>query len=704
MHDDASATQGERTPLVRAWLTRALALALLATASLAPVLPAPFALAHATPGLPSQVPGGAQVADVTLTEVEPAVVGLDDVLTLSGVITNTGDAPLTDPLPAVRWSSDPLQTLDDVDLVATNPLFRYGLVDYRFSEVLPTLEPGEQTAFSVEVDLEQLPLRSGVHVFGIDVLATLPDGLRVFVAAARTTVPVEIDVDAVIPVALLWPLAAAPTLLPDGRLVDDSLAGELAAGGRLNSLVRLGAGTPVTWVVDPDLVRTAAAMADGYETVGSEQEGAGAADAQQFLADLAAAIPPRSDVRSVPAADPDVGGALAAGIRSDVLEAGVADGIDEPVLATLVGRSVPALSLLVDRPVTDRMLGTYLRGGVTATVLARAATTAGTTTAVPDAPPARARLERTQGRDVDAVLAGVPPADAETVEATGSITARQWFLSSTALLAAADPPATDWVVAPPLRWQLDATTADTLLKAWQETDWVSPVPLSDVEPADQAVSLVDGPDPDPIPDTSRDALANLAADVERLQPLFVEPPLPPDELPRATARAISFAWQDEADRGPAQGQEYLDALVGMVTAGEDELRLVVSPSITLSSRSGRFPVSVVNDSSVDVVVGVRFTSQNTSRLRVEDVEPVVLTSGEKLTITATALATANGRVQVQAELVTTEGDQVGAPVTTLVDVTNVGALGWVVIGAGGALLGAALIRLRLRRRANEDPT
>ena len=668
-------------------------LAALLLASLTPLAPV-----QALTGLPAQVPGGGEVATVTLTEVAPSVVSGDDVLTLRGTLTNTSDAALSDPLPALRWSSDPLQTLDDVELVSTNPLFRYGLVDYRFGDVLPTLDPGDQAEFSLEVDLAQLPVRSGVHVFGVDVLASLPDGLRVFVAAARTTVPVDIDVDERLPVALMWPLAAQPALLPDGRLVDDALAGELADGGRLATLVSQASDTPVTWVIDPDLVSTAAVMAPGYETASGAQ-GAGAADAQQFLADLAAAIPTRADVRAIPAADPDVGGAQAADVEPEAVEATVSDGLADATLDTLVGRSVPAVSLLVDRPVTNRMLGAYLRGGVDTTVLARVATTAGTTTTSADGPPARARLDRPQGRDVDGVVASVPP---EAVGTTGAIAARQWLLSSSAVLAAADPPTGGWVVAPPVRWQPDSATSDALLESWQDADWTRPVALSALPQAPEPIALVTGARPEPLPEDTTTTLDDLVADVERLQPLFVEPPLAPAELPRATARAISFAWQQESTQGPEQGTAYLDALVSTVTAAEGSLRLVVSPSITLSSRSGRFPVSMVNDSGVDVVVGVRFTSQNTSRLRVEDVEPAVLTAGEKRTITATAIATANGRLQVQAQLVTTQGEPVGPPVAMLVDVTNVGALGWVVIGAGGLLLAVALARARLRSRGTRE--
>ena len=62
--------------------------------------------------------------------------------------------------------------------------------------------------------------------------------------------------------------SVAPSRLADGTYADDSLATEMAPGGRLDRLVERGGelATPpaLTWVVDPELLETAADMADGY--------------------------------------------------------------------------------------------------------------------------------------------------------------------------------------------------------------------------------------------------------------------------------------------------------------------------------------------------------------------------------------------------------------------------------------------------------
>lgn len=670
-------------------------------AALAAAVVAVLLVTGAAPGSPpdaaAQVPGGQAVAIATITSMQPASADPDDVLTLSGVVRNVSDGPLGTPIPALRWSSDPVQTTDELDLVATNPLFRYGRADYRYSQTLDTLEPGESARFTLRVPLSELGSLRGVHVVGVDVLATLPSGLRVFVASSRTTLPVAIESDDPLPTSLLWPLSTAPVLLPDGRLVDDRLAAEIGPGGRLSTLVAAGADAPVTWVVDPDLVTTTAAMVDGYRTVQPDADGAGAPAAAAFLADLAAALAGESDVWTLPAADPDVGGAVAGDVEPTEVIAAVEAGTGTTVVTDLLGRPVPSLALLVDRPVTAQMLEIYQQGGVDLVVLAE-----GTVADSGEGPrhdivlddgavvpglTATSVAAATGGLTLDTDLAATSPPRAE-------VTARQDLLSRTALLATSGESAAGTVLAPAVGWTLDAQVADDLIAAWVDAEWVEPVPLSAQPSVSITATLIPQGSPVPVEPTLLDRLEVVVRDAQRLGPLFVEPPLPAGDLPATRARALSYAWQTD----PEGGASYADALAAAVSDVEAQIDLVLSASVTLSSRSGRFPVTLVNDSDADVAVGVRFTSQNTSRLRVEDIEPVVLVGGEKRTVTATALATANGRVPVRAALVTVEDEVVAAPVTTVVDVTNVGAVGWTVIAGGGVLLAVALLRGRLRRR------
>ncbi len=658
-----------------------------------PVTAADVGVAAAAPGMtPTQVPGDGVVATATLTGVRPAFVSADNrTVTLQGTLRNTGDATLVDPLPALRWSLDALQDPGELDLLTSDPLFRYGRVEYAYSTNLPSLEPGETAAFRLDVPLGDLVPGSGVYVVGVDVLATLPDGLRVFVASARTTVAVDIPSRPRLPVALLWPLATDPSLLPGGRLLDDAVAAEIAPGGRLETLVEAASGDSVTWVVDPDLLSTVSAMTGGYEILLPPGSGSGGADAARFLALLGSAVTPSSEVRALPPADPDVGGLLAAGTAPPETAALLAATEAQSPLSDLVGGDASPLAMLAQRRVTGEVLETYAAAGTSTAVLSPG-------TVVSTSGAAVVPLE---AATPTAVLATrlVPLVRAPDVRP--ALEVRQRVLAETALAAAGQPTTSGLVLVPPLRWRASAAVVTAALQAWGEAPWVEPVALRDVprdvEPAALAADL---PEPRAVPATVTTGLQSLRTDLRRLEPLFPSPPLTEQDLAAATSRATSTAWIGQ----PAGGAAYVAALQQGLLGAEQRISLVLSESITLSSRSGRFPVTIVNDSDADVVVGVRFTSQNSTRLRVEDAPPTLLTAGEKRTVTAVALATANGRVVVSADLVTSEGDAVGTPAVTVVDVTDVGALGWTVVAAGAVLMAAALVRGRLRRSRAPTPS
>ncbi len=663
--------------------------------ALAPALTAAAAAGVSSAGTGSptaQVPGDGAVATATLTTVRPAFVSTEtEIVTLRGTVRNTSDGTLVDPLPALRWSLDALQSAEELDLITSDPLFRYGRVDYGYSTSLPDLDPGEEASFRLDVPLGDLLPGPGVYVVGVDVLATLPDGLRVFVASARTTVAVDVPDRPRVPVAMLWPLATDPSLLPDGRLLDDAIATEIATGGRLEALVAAASDDPVTWVLDPDLLTTVAAMTGGYETLRPPGAGSGSADAPRFLAQLGAALTPSTEVWALPVADPDAGGLLEAGIPpTDVARLLATTDTPSP-LTELVGQEAPPVAMLAQRRVTAEVLQTYGSAGVTTAVLA------------PDTvvSPSDASIVPLDASTSTAVLATrlVPALQDPAVRP--ALEVRQRVLAETALAATDQPPRNGLVLVPPLRWRAPSTVLTAALQAWRDAPWVDPVPMQDVpRGADAATLLPDLPAPRPVPEVVISGLQELRSDLQRLEPLFASPPLTEPALSAASARATSTAWVGD----PVGGAAYVAALQQGVAGAEQRISLVLSDSITLSSRSGRFPVTIVNDSDADVVVGVRFTSQNSSRLRVEDAPPTLLTAGEKRTVTAVALATANGRVVVSADLVTTEGEPVGTPEVTVVDVTDVGALGWTVIAAGAALMAAALVRGRLRRtRAPTQP-
>lgn len=237
-------------------------------------------------------------------------------ITVSGTITNVGDAPLE--AVDVRLQRGPRAADSSAvrdPLVWSEPSFA---VRGEFERVTESLAPGESVPYSVSMPARGVPGRlgpdlqltePGVYPLLVNVNGTPEGGLPARLDDARTLLPVldvpnpevvgAIDDDEVgaagpaerpgplpvaVPLTVVWPLASAPTRIaavpgvespdPVVMLTDGSLLEELSEAGRLTGLVRAAdeafsgpAGQDLrraTCVaVDPDLLETVSEIADG---------------------------------------------------------------------------------------------------------------------------------------------------------------------------------------------------------------------------------------------------------------------------------------------------------------------------------------------------------------------------------------------------------------------------------------------------------
>ena len=136
-------------------------------------------------------------------------------------------------------------------------------------------------------------------------------------------------------------------------------------------------------------------------------------------------------------------------------------------------------------------------------------------------------------------------------------------------------------------------------------------------------------------------------------------------------------------------------------------RVRVQPgSFTFGSRSGRIPLTLVNDLPQAVVVVLRLDPQ-TPRLRLEPpLAPQVIGPNRKVQVEVPATAVAGGPVVVEATLHTPSGAPYGQPVPLQVNVTQIGTVALVItVGAAVVLFLAAGLRVvrRVRTARRDGP-
>ncbi|WP_227979021.1 DUF6049 family protein [Nocardia spumae] len=296
---------------------------------------------------------------LTLDSVSPSTITTtsDSVLTLTGTVTNIGDRAVDDVSVRVQRGS---AVGEPSELRSTLRQDQSGFpITGPFQDVTDELAPGQRKQFTLRIGVREgmynqaadppvssslgitepgvYPLLLNVNgepaygnqahlddarfllpVVGLPALPSSSDG------APEGTQPIPAAPQPPVATTMVWPLADRPRLVAgipgsvDGKalLTDDELAGELAAGGRLDQLVsalesalrsdpsrdssRSGPGLAgsLCLAVDPDLLLTVSKMTDGYRVLaspsdpdGPTRDGTGPQAARSWLDRLRALAP-----------------------------------------------------------------------------------------------------------------------------------------------------------------------------------------------------------------------------------------------------------------------------------------------------------------------------------------------------------------------------------------------------------------------------
>lgn len=636
-------------------------------------------------GLPPGVAGAADSGSkglsvtVTLTSLSPAVPAAGDTVTVKGSVKNTAATAVTGLHVGVRMGEGkPLSGRKGIADVAgrSKPVSADGDEISGHLDDVGDVAAGKSADFSVAVPVSALGMdKAGVYEFAVDAQGT-SDGAEETetLGITRTFLPwypSGTSAEATL-VSAVWPLTATPHInawsMANGEdkgeavFSDDTLADDLGDGGRLDDAVRAAGDLPVTWVVDPELLAEASAMAAGYRVASSPDDsgqqavqdntaGSGRSAASSWLKRLKSAVSDDADVVSLAYGDPDLASVAHHGGGVDGLmellkqagSSGVAEVEDVLGVTPETGVAWPA-----DGVVDTGIVGLAKSLGSSAVV------TSGTQ--VPGSAPVQDTSSGTTALVADSTLGGVLGDD------SGQVLVEQRVLAETLAVTLTSPKdRAGLFVVPPRQVSGDAVQGlGAALEAAQDAGWVKGLTLDRLRtdmaaPAGEvAVPAVSAyPASEAADEISADQLQSLVDQKGRLEtllPLLTEPDRVEQQTQAAMASGLSTAWRADQTKGDA----YRTGLADSITASLGAVHLVQKSKVTLSGDSGKLQVSVDNGLQQKAQgLELRLTSQ-APMLELGDVPDLSLTAAAVSTVSVPVAARSNGQAQVTAQLYRTD--------------------------------------------------
>lgn len=280
---------------------------------------------------------------------------------------------------------------------------------------------------------------------------------------------------------------------------------------------------------------------------------------------------------------------------------------------------------------------------------------------------------------------------------------QQRFLSEAALLALnAKPGQSPRVVAMTPRNWTPGRSIESLFSTIDQVPWVQTISAKTLmnQPPTAYGGRLSYPNSvreDELDGALVDGLERLATRTRDFTSMLVKPRPARQRLAQAFLRGSSVSWRN----APGRGSNLVDTTLTSIEQTMNRVHVISPPFVTLSSHSGRFPVTIANDTSRPVKVALQVRPRVAGRLKIDPIEPVVVAPQRKATVTVSAHAPSGGVIQVGVGLATPTHLRFGATEQFTVRATEYGVFGWVIMGVGlGLLFLASGIRLVRRVRAS----
>jgi hypothetical protein len=551
-------------------------------------------------------------------------------------------------------------------------------------------------------------------------------------ASDRTVVPYWPGAGSVtrLQVAWLWPLIDSPQQgACQQTLTTNNLATEIAAGGRLSTLLDTGLSSTaqdhLTWAIDPALLSDVSVMTHPYWYGGNSlcsgrnpKQPTADPDATPWLTKLQAATAGQPAFIT-PYADADAATLSHAGLDDNLASAyQIGKSVAGRILpntfgaAAVVSSGVGALPAAwpADGTVDSGVLTSLAKdGGVNAVVLQSGSLPSSADHGYDDA---LGLTKNSLGTKTPALLA-----DRGVTSILGSATAgssraarfaaEQNFLAVTAMIVAEGPnEGRSLVVAPPQRWDPSKSEATTLLTWTRSVPWLRPVGISKLASESKHLSARRLPARQvshaELGGGYLSQVSELNDDLSLFEDILYKPaPAVITTLDSALLATESTAWRGGGAPG---GWLALSKIESYINDNENKIRLIAGTKILLAGTSGTTPISVQNGSPFNVIVKLDVWTPPGSQLSIGSA-PAVLTIESRRTattrihLTSTAIVT----TMMQLQLVTTHETPliwIGSSKQMSVQVTRYGrTLLALIAGALGVLVLTSVGRWYRRRRA-----
>jgi len=713
-----------------------------------PAAAAPDAGAGAVRAAAGGQPGARSHPWIAITSVSPTVARPKGKVVVSGIVANPTPETLQD-LTVQLWSSD---------FALASRSAMNGYLSAESSSALDAQVPGapltlpgkvpphETQQWTLTLDVTQ----TGMRAFGVYPLAAQLSRAGAVVDVARTFLPFWPGKHAArtvkpLTIGWVWPLIDTPQRGTCPALLSNELAGSVALGGRLNTLLEAGQSADgrhaaITWAIDPALLSDVSVMKQPYRVTSradcsggkTKQASRPAAAWLSHVKDLAG----EQDFFVTPYADVDMAAMAHHGLDSE-LTAAFADG--RLVAQKLLGRSersTPATQGVLAWPaggVADYGVLEALAAQQHVQVMIMDSKLMPPTTQVTYTPTAVTTtpnrfgglmhvllsdheltqilsLRRSEIPGVEPGPAAMPAGVRTQIRQAAAFAKEQWFLAETAMIAA-EPTRTSraLVAAPPRRWDPSPTLAAALLNETATAPWLRPATLASI--------VADGPAPGsparrapPSNLRSRGELTgsllrqvrdDLVAQVHLLDSILTTGGQ--GYLSTAVDAVESSAWRG-GKRAQRPAEQLLHHELAFVTQKLAQVRIVTSGRVTLGGKAGDVPVSVRNNLPHAVIVQVRARVSADDQVTIAPYKRLVRVPGKSsVPVRIPVRAAAAGSKTLTLWLATPEGAALPGPPTTLtVTATHFGTLAIVIISVALVVFVLSAAARAIRRGGPQD--